>query len=245
MKSVNAHLQLLPSCGLTLDGIPVKLGTRGQRLLTRIGLCDGLPMRRRQLAGELWPDSTASRATANLRSTISTLRRCAPVLDLVEDTVSLAPSVVVDWRVAVDFATTIVAGHAIAGPERALDLLRHRLLPAWSEPWLEVEQLRFDDLRLHALERLSEDLSSRGEHAFAVQAGIAAIRDEPFRESAHRALAKAYLAEGNRVAAVRQYDRFAVVLGEELGVPPSEQFTRLVRADALPALTGSGAERVS
>jgi DNA-binding SARP family transcriptional activator len=67
-----------------------------------------------------------------------------------------------------------------------------------------VERERFRQLRLHALEALCRRLTGDGLHAEAVDAGIAAIAAEPLRESAHRALMSAHVAEGNRGEAMRQ-----------------------------------------
>ena len=200
--------------------------------VVRVALADGQPLQRGRLAGTLWPGSTDRRAGASLRSTLCELRRVTPMVQLDETTMTLPAAVEVDWCAAVRVATAIIADRPDTSPERALELLRHRLLPDWCEEWLDADQLRFDDLRLHALERLSEDLSSQGKHAMAVQAAITAIHQEPYRESAHRALVRAYLGEGNQAAALRHYQRFADDLSAELGVPPSPGFTRLVMASA-------------
>jgi DNA-binding SARP family transcriptional activator len=52
---------------------------------------------------------------------------------------------------------------------------------------------------------------------------------EPLRESAHRALIGAHLAEGNRVEALRQLARLRHLLREELGVEPSLRAVDLLR----------------
>ena len=76
-------------------------------------------------------------------------------------------------------------------------------------------------LRLEALERLAEDLTDRGLVSQAVEAGLAAVADDPFRESAHRVLIEAYLRKGNVVAAAAQFRRLRGALRSELGVAPS------------------------
>jgi DNA-binding SARP family transcriptional activator len=48
------------------------------------------------------------------------------------------------------------------------------------------------------------------------------------RESAHRVLIRAHLAEGNLGEAVRQYDFFAGVLHESLGIAPTDALRTLV-----------------
>src|SRR5262249_8306510 len=81
------------------------------------------------------------------------------------------------------------------------------LLPAWYDDWLIEAREGVRQLRLHGLELLTDELSQNGRHGEAIQAALAAVRLEPLRETAHAALIKAHLAEGNRSEAVRQYHR--------------------------------------
>jgi len=109
-----------------------------------------------------------------------------------------------------------------------LELLTQDVLPDWYDDWALVERERFRQIRLHALERLCQRLASEGVHGEAIAAGLHAVQAEPLRESAHRALIQAHLAEGNLVEALRQYSRCHRMLGEELGVEPSPSLQALV-----------------
>ena len=51
---------------------------------------------------------------------------------------------------------------------------------------------------------------------------------EPLRESAHRMVISAHLAEGNCSEALRQYERFRALLADALGLEPSPQLTELI-----------------
>ena len=84
-----------------------------------------------------------------------------------------------------------------------------------------TEREHFRQLRLHALEKLCEQLTDEGRFGQAVEAGLAAVSSEPLRESAHRVLIRAYLKEGNWGEAVRQYEACRQVLRHELGIDPS------------------------
>ena len=53
------------------------------------------------------------------------------------------------------------------------------------------------------------------------------LAEEPADEEAHVALMRAYVARGDRHAALRQYERMDRALRDELGLVPSEQATRL------------------
>jgi len=75
---------------------------------------------------------------------------------------------------------------------------------------------------------LSRRLVSVGRYADAIEVGLAALRNEPLRESAHRALISVHLAEGNPSEALRQYRQFRELLRAELGLEPSPLIKELV-----------------
>jgi len=83
------------------------------------------------------------------------------------------------------------------------------------------ERAHLRQLRLHSLDALAEKLSRAGRHGEAVQVAHAAVRSEPLRETAHRALVRIHLAEGNISEALRAYESFRALLLDELGVAPS------------------------
>ena len=61
-----------------------------------------------------------------------------------------------------------------------------------------------------------------------MEAGLAAVADDPYRESAHRVLIEAYLRNGNVAAAVDQLRRLRQTLRSELGVVPSDELVARV-----------------
>jgi DNA-binding SARP family transcriptional activator len=81
---------------------------------------------------------------------------------------------------------------------------------------------------------MADELSMSGHHAEAIQAALAAVRLEPLRETAHAALIRAHLAEGNRSEALRQFTRCRNMLAVELAVEPSEFLRKLI---AVPAMS--------
>ena len=107
---------------------------------------------------------------------------------------------------------------------------RGQLLPDWYEDWVEIERERLRELRSHALEALCHRLTTAGRFGEATEAGLAAVRDEPLRESAHRVLIGVHLAEGNRAAALHQYRAFALLLHEEVGMSPTSRMEQLMES---------------
>ena len=91
-----------------------------------------------------------------------------------------------------------------------------------------MHQERWRQLRLHALDSFSIQLTEAGYHADAVDAATAAVAAEPLRESGYRSLMMAHLAEGNVSEAVHTYERYSTLLEHELGIAPSLQMYELL-----------------
>jgi DNA-binding SARP family transcriptional activator len=125
------------------------------------------------------------------------------------------------------------ASDGTAGIDPAI--LGDDVLPEWSEEWLLSTREWFRQVRLHALEELCGRLCREARFGEALEAGLAAIACEPLRESAHRAVVRAHLAEGNPAEALRQYRSYRRLLRHELGLPPSVQFQELIAGIGIPA----------
>ncbi|MET8297564.1 BTAD domain-containing putative transcriptional regulator [Streptomyces sp. NPDC005180] len=226
----------------------VDLCPNAQRLLAFVGLRTCVS--RTVLAGTLWPNATEAHARGSLRSALCKLPRGerAPVT-CCSDTVSLTESVTVDARVLASTALRVVQSAGARGSEPVPAVLYGdgELLPGWEDDWVLFERERLRQLRLHALEVLAHGLAREGRHALALKTALTSVRTEPLRESAHRAVVAAHLAEGNMREAVRHYVAFWRLLDEELGVPPSALFARQLQSGAAgrharsPVVTGAAA----
>ena len=226
-----AALSLLNAFELRCDGRVIDLPPSAQRLLAFVALHDH-PLQRVYVAGTLWLNATDERAGASLRSSLWRLNRPGHVF--VEATAThlrLAPDVDVDLRRALALARRLLDGSAdaceIADGQAALGA---ELLPDWYDDWLLFERERYRQLSLHALEALAERLGRDGDVARGLEAALAAVRNEPLRESAHRVLIRLHLAEGNRGEALRQYELCRRLFRDRLGVEPSPELHRLLDA---------------
>ncbi|MGH3665462.1 MAG: AfsR/SARP family transcriptional regulator [Egibacteraceae bacterium] len=150
-------------------------------------------------------------------------------MDVTVDSLMLEPGITVDVHRTAAAAHRLLHGQATEADFHRAGLTG-ALLPDWYDEWVLLEREQLQQLCLHALETMAEQLSGRGHHGEAVAAALAAVAGEPLRESAHRTLAAAYLAEGNVAAAARQFQRYERLADRELGVAPSPLFRRLFAA---------------
>jgi DNA-binding SARP family transcriptional activator len=232
-RSFAIRLRLLDAFALEIDGGAIDLPHGAQRLLAFLALRPHA-LARGFMAGSLWLDATDERAAANLRSALWRLRHLdSPIVVAAHGTLRLDPGVWVDVREASELARRWLGGRATVRDASASPLLESELLPDWYDDWVVDERERFRQLRLHALETMTERLIEMGRFGDALLAALAAMTDDPLRESAQRALIKVHLAEGNTGEAVRQLRRCERLFERDLGVRPSAQLTKLVAEAAV------------
>ena len=210
----------------------VSLPAMSRKLLSLLALRDQ-PMTRLLVAGTLWPEASEHDAACSLRSALWRLKGvpvtrwisrlstwlCIPMLQ--STCVSRAP-----------FARRLIAGSSDSlesdTAPSAVQRLSGDVLPGWYDDWVLIEGQEWHQLRLHALEALSDRLAADGRCADAIQAALATVRAEPLRESAHGALIKSFIAEGNQNEALADFYQYRDLLQAELGIEPSSHLTELV-----------------
>jgi DNA-binding SARP family transcriptional activator len=229
--AAETRLTLLDGFQLVCDDRAVALPHGAQRFVAFLAL-NRRPLLRPYVAGALWPETLDERAHANLRSTLWRLHRCnGELVEVQGNQLQLGADVSVDLHEAQVLARRVLGGtpgETGLGLALALATLARDLLPDWYEDWVLIEREQFRQLRLRALDALCERLTDAGRTGEALEAGLAALAGEPLRESAHRALVRVHLAEGNVGEAIRQYRLCRRLLREQLGVSPSEQMEELV-----------------
>jgi DNA-binding SARP family transcriptional activator len=247
-------LDLLGEFTLRVREGPIVVRRAQQRLLAFLAV-SRRPVSRGALSQRLWEAVDDRRGSSALRSNLWRLPRPTglPLVTTTATHVALSDAVVVDlWsreRIAKLLRqprpsaedrrseapeTAAVAEDGGAGEAPGEDLAESHamwtedLLPEWSEDWLMVEQESYRQLRLHALENLSEQLRGDGQYAPALTAALAAVHADPLRESAHRQVIAVHLEEGNSAEALRQFHVYRRLLAHELGLPPSPTIRELV-----------------
>jgi DNA-binding SARP family transcriptional activator len=212
------------------DGV-VDVGINGRRLFALLALRGRSD--RAYLAGTLWPECSEPHAHGNLRAALSRLHRrnlAGPLACLAGGVLALRPEVEVDVHEVVAVARAVLDGDPVPAPRLAVRRLAcEDLLLGWYDDWVLLERERLRQLRLHGLEVLSGRLLAAGDLPGAVEAALEAVTIEPLRETAHAALIRAHLAEGNRAEATRQLQRLRELLRKELDEEPTPLVTDLLR----------------
>jgi DNA-binding SARP family transcriptional activator len=227
------QVNLLSGFDMQVDGDSVDVPSSAQRVVAYLALRER-PQLRMAVASALWLDVTEQRASANLRTALWKMHDLRDrVIAVRGNYLSIDPAVDVDFAAAVQGARDLIdaptdGGGALPASLGSLDLLTGDLLPDWDEDWILFERERLRQLRVHAIEALSGRLRRSGYLAEAVEAGLSAVYSDPLRESAHRVLIEAHLAEGNVADARRQFERFRHLLWESMGIMPSSDLCHLV-----------------
>jgi predicted ATPase/DNA-binding SARP family transcriptional activator len=200
----------------------------------------GRTLSRHDLANHLWPDRLPATWEAAVRNVVTRLRHVLATTPLRSDdvivstadgyrtnlphgtTVDLedASADVVDAERLVALGQPAVAASRLA---RAVATLGAPVLPGVEGPWADGVRDKYESLRVRALEDLARAALLDEQSGEAVHAASAAVALAPFRESAHRLLMRAHVANGNRAEALRAYSRCRQHLVDELGVGPAPE----------------------
>jgi DNA-binding SARP family transcriptional activator len=113
---------------------------------------------------------------------------------------------------------------------RALDLYRGDLLEGNAWDWCVFERARLRELYLAMADRTLHHCLAENELPLAVRLAYEILRHDPAREQTHRHLIRLYGLAGDRAAAMRQYERCANALRDELGLEPSQRTRELVES---------------
>jgi DNA-binding SARP family transcriptional activator/tetratricopeptide (TPR) repeat protein len=191
---------------------------------------------RDELAAFLYPDTDTSHARAALRRTLSTLKTALGenILEIERETLALHRTGVqvdvLEFRAlaqqntpeALTRAAQLYQGDFLAG-------FTLRDSPAFDEwQFFETESLRKQFAAV--LEQLVAQESAQHKYKRGIEYARRWLALDPLHEPAHRALMLLYARDGQRAAALRQYQECVRQLDQELGVAPLPETTELYRA---------------
>ena len=225
----SVQVSLLGSFSISVNETQVKLPPQCERLVAYLAL-NGGTVDRDRLVDVLWPDTTASRGCASLRTaTWRTRAACGTsVVQATQAGVQLLVDVDIDIVQAGELGVALLEGDGRPTENLyALDPLAP-LLAGWFEDWVVLERERIAQLHLRYAEGLVRQLVIQGSVHLALAVALQAVSLDRLRQSAHRTLMLVYCAEGNVAQAIAYSREVAAYIEQECGVRPVLRMDEIV-----------------
>lgn len=241
--SAELTLHLLGTPVIALDGQPVTtLPSRAAEALLIYVACTGRTHARDVVAELLWSEREPKQALANLRSILSSMRRkLKPFLHITRQTVAMNEEShywldVAEFEVqlrALDAdpgAPTPLALETVSWLETTLELYRGDFLEGFYlrsgrgfEEWALLQRERLRRLAYAGLFRLVQHYLGAGHYAAGIRHAERLLAIDPLDERSRRAAMWLLGRNGQRNAALQQYETLRTLLDEELGVSPAAE----------------------
>ena len=227
---------------VALDGKPVDgfKSDKARALLAYLAVEAGRPHSRQTLAGLLWPDWPEQAAHTSLRSALSNLRKIIgdsraspPFLSITRETIQFNPASDY-WLDVTAFRASLAEDRfpqaGIAQLEQAAALYCGGFLegfglkdsPAFEE-WVLLKREQLNQQALSVLHRLGVIYEARREYEHAIPYAWRQVELEPWLDESHQQLMRLLALNGQRGAALAQYESCCKLLAKELGVEPAAE----------------------
>lgn len=222
------------------------LAGRAQELLSYVLVHRKHPLSRETIAALLWDDTSSDHPKKNLRQTLWQLHAALdgragggepPILHVDGDWVSVNPEAGI-WLDVAQFETAVDAAHGVPGARlddaqtaalaEAVDLYRGDLLEGCYLDWCLFERARLQGAYLASLDKLMARCIEDGRYEAGIDYGMRVLRIDHAHERTHRLVMRLRYLDGDRSAALEQYERCREALRDELGVEPG-RVTRSLR----------------
>ena len=218
--------------------------SKDQELLSYLLIHRDRPHSREGLASLLWGDTSTEKSKKYLRQALWHLHAAlnsdnelgTEVLMVDHDWLSLTPHSNL-WTDVDVFERAFAGAEGVAGRQLdtekahalkdAVSLYNDDLLPGYYQEWILFERERLQNMYLLMLDKLIVYLQYQGEYEVAQGYGATILRYDPARERTHRQLMHLYSLAGDRTSALRQFERCALALKQELGVKPEKKTVEL------------------
>ncbi|MDX8443400.1 alpha/beta fold hydrolase [Mesorhizobium australafricanum] len=203
-----------------------------------LALQAGQAQSREKLAALLWSLNGEAQARMSLRQAVSAVRKamhnCGSGRFLTEGT-SIALHLD-DFDFDVARFEMLAASSSPEDLKQALAVYRGDLLDGLGlkeepfEDWLRVERERLRTIAVAALDRLVAHYSAANDPSSCARTAARLLVMEPLREDIHRALMRAYAAQGRINLALKQYELCREALERDLGLPAELETRQLYEA---------------
>ena len=227
-------------------------GSKAQQLLAYLLIYRDRSHSREGLASLLWSDVSTMQSKKYLRQALWQLRSATAsaadggLLDITSDWARLNPRAALQLDVA-SFEQAFARTRGIAGTDlddvqvaalqSAVELYRGDLLEGCYWDWCLRERERLQSTYVSMLEKLMSWCEAQRRFEEGIAYGQRVLVCDPAREATHQRLMRLLHASGDRAGALRQYERCAAALAQELEVEPSDDTSALydgIRAHRAP-----------
>lgn len=259
-------VRLLGSPEISYGEQIVKIPRRRSRALLFYMLCTQTPQPRERLLALLCGEMDERSARHTFKTLLAEVRALLRNLDpsvewIIGDTDQLTLNHLAPLWIDTEVFETNITAHP-RNLTSAIKLYRGDFLdgfflkdaPAF-ESWTRSTRDHFLQLYIDGLRRLAEVYETQGQTLQAIDCAQTLLHTDPFLEEAHARLMRLFWISGNRVEALRQYERLCELFTEELGIKPStstqklyeqiaqshEPSTTVSLAPAAPGSTGASA----
>ncbi len=231
------HFTFFGQTNIHQDDAPVtELTSRKSQALLYYLVVTGVPHSRSSLAGLLWADMPENDARMNLRQALTTLRRVVgDYLIINRQTVAFNRNS--NYHVDVE---TFVANTSnlleadINVVTKGAELYQGDFLANFDikgcplfETWMLNQRAYLQTLALQTLHHLAGYYVDHHDYPRAIDYATRLLHLEPWREETHRQLMRLLAYNGQRGAALSQYEQCRRILAEELDVEPAPETTTL------------------
>ncbi|HEX2064217.1 MAG TPA: BTAD domain-containing putative transcriptional regulator [Acidimicrobiales bacterium] len=219
--------------GLSVDGLDEReIGSRkGRTVLKVLALARGAAVPPDRIAEVLWGERLPSRPIDQVGVLVSRLRAVLGAERLPRTDTGYVLRA--DWLDVDELQARLAEaerrraagqpGAACAAVRAGLVLVRGPLLPGDEGEWVDLERDVTDRLVRRARLLLAEAGVEAGDHDAAVAAAEAVLAEDPYDESALRAVMRAHAAAGRPGSALAFYTRARQRLADDLGIAPSPE----------------------
>lgn len=225
------QVKLFGSVTFLLNGQPVQsMPTRAAQALLVYLLHQPHPVERERLIDMFYQASTPKQAAANLRSTLSRLRKeLAPFLTITRQAVGIAP----DAQIEID-SVTFAQQAAAEAWESALPLYQGDFLAGFYlreapefEEWALIERERLRLMAVEGLQKVAAEKRRQGDYWAALQVVTQLLGIEPLLEEAHRDKMMLLARTSQRPLALQQYQTAVSLFEREMGIAVAATTTAL------------------
>ena len=215
---------------------------------------------RETLASILWPETTTTQSKKNLRQALWQLQSAlGSQIESANDRLLLVEPDWVKLNSEADLRLDVAVFEQVYNlvqktPGQELDrstaellqetvqLYQGSLLEGWYQDWCLIERERLQSMYLAMLDKLMSYCEVQHDYETGLLYGMRIMCYDRARERTHRRMMRLYYLIGDRAEALRQYERCAAALEEELDISPSKNtiaIYRQIQADQLdePAFT--------